>query len=335
MIYSPLTNGAMLHHLISISQKIEPKVILCSNFKGDAGCTNSKEVRFFKGQGIRKLIWFFNPFFSLKLLKIARENKIKKVLIVNGEFIVNNFFSFLLFKIFNIKTFTIWHDITPHKGSIKNYFFWVLCIPNILLSTKIITHSKRYHKWLSRFMPFKDVAYLEFPLYDFLISKTPNSQPDEKDYYLFIGRLEEYKGIDRFLALASNNPNLKFRIVGTGQNKILGSIKNSKLKNLSYRLEYVSDHDVTKEIFFSKGIILPYYHGSQSSLPYIAALLNKKIIASSEVNFDLDVIDLGGTIVNFKNDTLNENDLENFPCSFICEKSYNEKFITSSMEILK
>lgn len=297
LIYSPLTNGAMLHHLKAFISQLPDARIFCAHSEDVSLSSSINVTSFNKGGLLNKLFWLFSPFFAKKIMNEAKKHSCSNILIINGEFSVHILFLIVYARFNAVKVSIIWHDVTPHVGSFKNYILWFFSLINCCFCHVVVTHNKRYHNSLSKWLIGKTVKYLPFPLYDFLLNDLKQN-PVKEDCFLFLGRLERYKGIGRILEFAKKMPLLNFRIVGTGSDTIRKEIEQEKLKNLHVVSMFVSDVEMIQEIAKAKCLILPYLHGSQSSLPFIAAMLNCPLITSDNVGFKDDVYFVGGAVLN-------------------------------------
>lgn len=93
------------------------------------------------------------------------------------------------------------------------------------------------------------------------------------DYFLFLGRLTEHKGVLDFIELAKNNPDSKFVIVGTGPLKQVVEDNAKKLRNLDFRgfLEKGSD-EWTSVYRNAKAFICPIKKDESFGLVMIEAM---------------------------------------------------------------
>lgn len=95
------------------------------------------------------------------------------------------------------------------------------------------------------------------------VSVKPNAVPDfggkaePKDYYVFVGRIEEIKGIDILTEAFKTLPDIKLKIVGSGvlENKVRNRINAENINNIEL-LGYKSRDDVNKIMKNAKAIIM-------------------------------------------------------------------------------
>lgn len=95
------------------------------------------------------------------------------------------------------------------------------------------------------------------------VSVKPNAVPDfggeaeSKDYYVFVGRLEEIKGIDILTEAFKTLPDIKLKIVGSGvlEEKVRNRINAENINNIEL-LGYKSRDDVNKIMKNAKAIIM-------------------------------------------------------------------------------
>ena len=190
-----------------------------------------------------------------------------------------------------------WHDVTPHSGSLFNYFHWFIAFINSIFSSKVIIHNDIYKNKY-----FLHNKYIYIPLPPLILPKdTQVNSPILKDGSLvFIGRIEKYKGLDRILDYyLSADSIIKLRhlfIIGTCPTnyKYKELFKNSN--NVTF-LGPLSDLEAYELMLSSTAIIMPYRHCSQSLNPYWAGLTKNALIISSEVENALSIKDNPGVYV--------------------------------------
>ena len=102
------------------------------------------------------------------------------------------------------------------------------------------------------------------------IDKIDNS--DTEDYYLYVGRLDEIKGIDTVLSAFSKMPNKKLHVVGSGGEEYIKEY--SKYKNIEF-LGQLSHDEVMREMKSAKSIIYPTKLFEGQPVGIIEAYMNK------------------------------------------------------------
>jgi glycosyltransferase involved in cell wall biosynthesis len=310
LLYIPLTTGAMKQHAIAFLNNVNYDLafIDASAFNVEQLEPYRSKLRFItKGVGLKKLLWSCSILEAYSLVSIAASTKEKKIFIVNGEFLPFLFFLSFIARIRGVETIVCWHDVTPHVGNFSNYLYWLIAFCNTLIASKVVTHSKNYQNRLRTSLLYKSkLHYVPLPPYGFDISPKiqllngifqRNGLKSGK-YYVFLGRLEYYKGVHNILETFLNLGNKKLLIAGPGEMNYVKSLikKNVQGSNIIILEGYLEETDFLFLIANAKCILMPYLHASQSVLPYIAASLSTPIISSSATGISDLVIDLNGYV---------------------------------------
>lgn len=155
----------------------------------------------------------------------------------------------------------------------------------------LIFHSENVMKqYLSNY--HKDKSYIKvipfglFEGYKYFTPVEMETLPSEP-FYLFIGYIHEYKGVDLIIELAMNlersGQQIPFVIAGKDATSIRRRFKLPD--NITLIDRYLTENEIVELISKAYAILLPYTSASQSGIPNTAFCFNKPIIAS-----DLDGI---------------------------------------------
>ncbi|NBI29326.1 glycosyltransferase family 4 protein [Chengkuizengella marina] len=149
-----------------------------------------------------------------------------------------------------------------------------------------ITVSKFNQKQLDRYYGFNSsVIHVGVDMSKFKIIPTNEARrffsfPQKCKLYLFVGRIDENKGINTVLRIASNNPDIKFIIVGSGS-------LNHKLNNVIHFTE-ISNKDMYKLYSAVNGVLIPSYFES-ASLVAIEALATGTPILMNKTGYSVEI----------------------------------------------
>jgi len=127
------------------------------------------------------------------------------------------------------------------------------------------------------------------------------TQQRESNLVLFFGRLEAYKGIDRFLMAArSMDPKWRFVLAGPGRitQEVAALIREIPCDRLRVINRYLSDSDVAALLSAASVGVLPYRDATQSCLPSLCAAFGLPVVATRVGGLIEDVPLVGGLLVD-------------------------------------
>lgn len=187
------------------------------------------------------------------------------------------------------------HDLEKHEIHYKNklhelWFEWSHRMKiNKLIHTidNLVTSSKTQCCQIRNEFPAKNVYYHPFPslLTEAVVSGNEYVQEieKEKDYFLFFGRIEKYKGVDLLYQVFKDSSFLKQeKLVIAGKGDIYFDYQ--PLKNVILINRFIRDNEIKNLFQKAKCVIFPYISATQSGVFSFCFYFGKKIIAS-DVSF--------------------------------------------------
>jgi glycosyltransferase involved in cell wall biosynthesis len=230
-------------------------------------------------------------------------------------------------------------------GRFTNYIYWLIAFINTFFVTKIVVHSKYYHNKLQTlpFYKFK-THYVPLPPYGFdVICDVPlsnhimdNNDIRLDDYFIFLGRLEYYKGLHNIMDTFKNLADRNLLIAGPGESYYVKLLFKKKMHhpNIAILTGYLAEADFIYLLSHAKCLIMPYLHASQSVLPYIAASLSIPIISSSSTGISSLVADLNGYIYSTEQELVSLLKTDNLRPTSYDEKMHLEEFINLMYKVV-
>ncbi|WP_176694423.1 glycosyltransferase family 4 protein [Paraliobacillus sp. PM-2] len=149
-----------------------------------------------------------------------------------------------------------------------------------------ITVSKFNQKQLERYYGLNSsVIHVGVDMSKFKIIPTNEARelfsfPQNSKLYLFVGRIDENKGINTILRIAKNNPDIKFIIVGSGS-------LNSKISNVIH-FNGISNKDMYKLYSAVNGVLIPS-HFESASLVAIESLATGTPILMNRTGYSVEI----------------------------------------------
>ena len=121
--------------------------------------------------------------------------------------------------------------------------------------------------------------------------------PKDKGYYLYVGRLDEIKGIDTVLEAFSKMPNRELHVIGSGGEDYIKEY--SKYGNIKF-LGQLPHNEVIDEMKNGKALIFPskLYEGMPMTI--VEAFENKVPVISSNIGNANEIVIDGATGLHFK-----------------------------------
>lgn len=209
------------------------------------------------------------------------------------------------------------HDPVQHSGekNKKILFARKRFYPRVY---KFVTFSK-YSKMLFENEYGKKKKCVSFRLKPYLFFRNfINTQPVKKEYFTFVGRVSEYKGVDLFLEaiklLNVNFPDAKYCIAGIPVNNSLANklITEYNFPNVEFMFRHIENEEMVRLIQRSKAIVCPYKDATQSGVVMTAIALDTKLIVTDQGGLPEYILDESiGTVCKANPESIVET-IENF-----------------------
>lgn len=249
-----------------------------------------------------------NTPFNLAILSYCKEKNIEVVHYINGICSVK------MQQKFADRGISVWgtvHDLHPHEAQkawykmMRQKIMYKRLVDNLRVCKNVITNSMFQFDELKRIFHQKRIEYHSFPS---LVTKeiiSGNIVPPElknlkQPYFLFFGRIEEYKGIamlyEAFKCNANVNGNYKLVIAGSGQ---LPANIDKGDNRLVLMNRYINDSEVRFLYEHATAVVYPYISATQSGVLSLAFYFNTPVIAS-DVPFFKSTIERSETGLLFK-----------------------------------
>jgi glycosyltransferase involved in cell wall biosynthesis len=273
-------------------QKIESSVLLSSGneFKYRWDLLESKKDIYCIDTYNNSISGFLSSFFLLKWLRMLKVLRNRK----SNVIVATHFHPWLLLitifkKLYCKKFIYIVHE-NPYNPKEREGCFNIL-LQKILLrrSDIIITHSKSLKEELGRIIINKKVYSFDLGSYVNYCSISKKEKDFSAPKFLFLGRIEEYKGVDilveTFNVLRKKYPNSSLTIAGRG-NLPVADYSYVKIIN-----NWLSDKDVCDLFNENNVLILPYRKASQSGVLSVSWPCGVPVIASNIGGLPEQVVD--------------------------------------------
>ena len=186
-----------------------------------------------------------------------------------------------------IRISSVIHDAKPHDGDnefLTNFTNFLICV----FSDKIIFLSEIQMSILVKnpftgfILKYKDIAFVKHPSFFHYKSESFISDfTNEKYDFVFLGRLEPYKGLDMLLKAFKIFKN-KFKrdssLLIAGNPSKNFEINDFRYDGIKLKAEYIDDDDLPKIINSGSVIVVPYSEATQSGLVLLANDFNKSCV---------------------------------------------------------
>ncbi len=144
------------------------------------------------------------------------------------------------------------------------------------------------NKFIERYPNFgRKTSTIKFGLFETFKYFQTNDTFQHSNYYLYLGYIRAYKGVDFLLNSIRDNTDLQqFDFIIAGKDD-MNIFQNYRLNNnISFINKFLKDSEIVNLIKNSKALILPYQNASQSGLPSVAFCFNKPIIYTNVKGLD-------------------------------------------------
>ena len=197
------------------------------------------------------------------------------------------------------------HDLRQHESKkafykeIRQNIFFNRMQKCINEASYLITNSKSQSERLNSLYPKKETALLPFPtLITESIADGKLACPELngiKDYILFFGRIEKYKGVDILLrAFSSSNIGCKLVIAGKGEFEW-----KPDSPDIIYIDRYIKDEEIRSMYENARYVVYPYISATQSGVLSVASFFCKPMVLS-DIPFFRETVGNSKAAVFFK-----------------------------------
>jgi len=264
---------------------------------------NTEKILNYKGNKvilIKQLFSIASTPFSFKLFRVYKQ-LINEVDIIHFHFPYPLMDLLCLFNYKNNKPIVI----TYHSDIIRQKFLYYIYKPIMLLflykSSVIITTSTNYFKSSPVLKLFKSKVVV-IPIG---LSISSYGHPSSSDidywknifnfkYFIFVGVLRYYKGLEILIKSASLVPHIPIVILGSGKmEKMLYSLVNKLKINNIYLLGELNDDDKKTLIYLSTGVIFPSNLRSEAfGISLLEGAIYSKPLISCEIGTGTSFINI-------------------------------------------
>ncbi|MTH18079.1 glycosyltransferase [Flavobacterium sp. LC2016-01] len=233
--------------------------------------------------------------------KICKENKIDVIHLLTEDGSLAFYLKFLLRK---SKVYYTVHDLIQHESKPKNFIKKLI---HYLLVEKraqylrdnienLVTCSKNQLNELVKKYEKKAVFYHSFPSLVTSSIKNGNKTVAEvkgiKDYILFFGRIELYKGIHiLYNEYCKNQKIFNKPLVIAGSGDLYFQRIRNKEEDIVFINRYIEDEELNDLFSNAYCVIYPYISATQSGVLSLAYYYNKPIIVSNVPFFRECIVD--------------------------------------------
>ncbi|MBU4217086.1 glycosyltransferase family 4 protein [Candidatus Parcubacteria bacterium] len=159
---------------------------------------------------------------------------------------------------------------------------------------KIIVHSEFMKKNLQEFFPEDRVKHLPLGSYQFYNRRTPIKYPPAGVTFLFLGRIEKYKGLEvlleAFTGVKKQFSDAKLIVAGQG-NINTEQIKAMNTLGVEIYNQWLTDEQIMNFLNKADVMVLPYTKASQSGVVSMSLGFGLPIIVSSLTGLAEQVIE--------------------------------------------
>lgn len=263
-------------------------IVVCSGkytYKGKINLTNNITYIEYPQSKIKKVLYKIYPYKIIKEIhKIQKRIQPDIIHYLTGDFSIA---PYILFQRRNKQYFYTVHDLHPHEVNKMGIFATILhhyIIWGYRILTKKIdnltTCSYTQYTELKKNFPKKNICYTHFPtLITEQIIKGNQQVPEtirEKEYILFFGNVNYYKGID-LLTKAFQDSYLQ----KTCKLVIAGKGENHAGENIIRINRFIDDSELVDLFQKAALVVYPYRSATMSGVLSLAYYFHKPVLASA------------------------------------------------------
>jgi len=301
LLVAASTYAPMCPYVSEIVNNFEEKDNIFFLFKDDEkgfyrkniskGIQNHSEFFKYNTSFFEKLfsLFFTNRTFIKTLNKICEEKNIDSIHFLTDAI---PFYHCIMSLQKKYKIFYTVHDLYPHEMK-KNLYITLMAKFNRYRRRRmyfkvqnLITNSEEQYDELKKIFPHKQIYFHDFPTLVNQAIKNGTSEPSElkgkKNYLLFFGRIEKYKGIDLLyeMYIKSEEIQKKYILVIAGKGSIYFERDLQKEENVIFLNRHIEDEEVKKLYQNAYCVIYPYISATQSGVFSLSSFFQTPTIAS-------------------------------------------------------
>jgi glycosyltransferase involved in cell wall biosynthesis len=265
----------------------------------------------FPNKRIRKLqAYLYSPSLLKAIRQVCGRENIEVIHLLTEDTSLAFFLKSLKKK---AKVFYTVHDLFAHEKVYKNPLHWL--IRKVLVEQRVkymirqsdclVTCSKFQYEWMLKNFPDREIGFHHFPTLVTDVIKSGNASLPElaetKNYILFFGLLEKYKGVDiLYEAFLKTEPAAGKTLVIAGKGYIY--FKRDQLKEkdrVIFINRYIKDDEIRSLFQNASWAVFPYISGTQSGILTIPYYFCVPTILS-DIQFFRELIEAGQTSKVFK-----------------------------------
>jgi len=149
-----------------------------------------------------------------------------------------------------------------------------------------------------------------------------NEAKKTASYYMFFGRIDDYKGLEDILRLARELPHLKFVVAGNGYSPFISDLRS--LENVTVINRFIADSELEDLFSGARLVLLPYKSISQSAVQILSYSYATPVVCYDVGNLKEFIIDgITGCLVPDGDYLAFRKAIESFDMNNLCEMSGN------------
>ena len=193
----------------------------------------------------------------------------------------------------NFELYYTVHDLIAHKSKlnllqrIKHYYMRIRKDRMLIAKVdNLITNSTSQKTLLEQLYPYKNIFFHPMPSLVTQTIKDGNMSVKElkgiKNYVLFFGRIELYKGVEQLYHVFTSNSELsRIQLVIAGSGNIYFERELNKENHITFINRYIADEEINDLFSNALMLVLPYQSATQSAVTSHAYHYNLPVIASA------------------------------------------------------
>ena len=221
----------------------------------------------------------FIPLLAI-VLKFARSNSVRDLLIPNIHLYTT--FALPLLRILGFRVYSGIHDFEPHEGDHRG-FYGLMNLLLCLSSYRVLFFSRSQHALAVRRWPWFADRYIFLKLPTEYVRECPSEDITRRYDFLFFGRIEEYKGIERLLeafnVVRTIRPAATLHVAGVGRYRCHALDEVDDVQ-VTKSIRYIPDPELSDIMLGAKVVVLPYNSATQSGVAGIGSVFGCNVVCT-------------------------------------------------------